>query len=182
MTLGTPHITRYLTASIVFLLLGLADPASTAQAQFWSDEEPIEEVVVIGHRDDAFAGFGSVFHYLDFLDASMNSWLEQLGNALDAAMETADDPDVVRSCAAQQTAFRTECLELAHRASQACIVSGGSLTAFAAFFGGLPGATVGITSALTCSEANFQAVNACNIAADQYTFPDANPICQLSSN
>lgn len=182
MTISKSCGTRFVAMSLALFSLALIHPDATANAQYWLDDEPMEEIVVIGQREDAFAGFGSVFSYLDFMDASMNNWLEQLGNALDAAMESTDDPEVIRSCEVQQSEFRQSCLDLAHRASQACIVSGGSLTLFATYLGGIPGFVVGVGSAVTCSEANYQAVNACNINADHYTFPGANPICQTSSN
>ena len=159
------------TVLIVAIFLTILATDSKAQFGGFDDEPPMEEIVVIGHREDVH-GFGSMLEYLDFRDAANINWLEQLNNVLDAANE-ADE----RLCASQVEAWRQQCHTLMDRNAVMCVTAG-ALVFYNAFRilgiganSSNPEILGGAGVALSCTEANSRAHAYCDKIADSSEGP-----------
>ena len=110
-------------AILVGLVSIVAQPVS-AQAQFsgWDDDEPpMEEIVVIGKRQNnrGFAGFDSVLEYLDFRDAVDINWMNQLNEILNYANEASE-----QYCNSQIDNWLAQCHITVERANVGCLTLG----------------------------------------------------------
>ena len=92
--------------SVYLMILFLAFTYSTsAYSQIWDDDEPIDEIVVVGRQTDyGFAGFGSIFDFLGFQEFFSDGWLSQLNELLDNANEAND-----QYCTAKIESWRADC-------------------------------------------------------------------------
>ena len=141
---------------IMFAVVGamLCFAVSTdAEAQgFFNDEEPMEEIVVVGQRQDRpdYAGFNSIFELWDFRESFENSFNDQLRDLLDQANEASE-----QMCQAQIDQWVADCHQQVNVLVAGCAISGGNLVGGAMraweAFRRLIGATAGPISAFSCT-------------------------------
>jgi len=166
--------------AILFLIAPLFAETANAQSFFDDDEPSMEEIVTTAPRigDRGYLGFSSVLEFLEFREATMINWVAQLNDILDAAIDTLANVDVEQVCNEQQSEFRGMCLQAAHNNLLLCGAGGFLLTGGAAgLSGGTLATIVGGGAGVYCTDSNFDAVNACNYAADNFSFPGAHLQC-----
>lgn len=178
--MSTPTISmgKHVSLGIAFSLF-LFLFCSPAQAQ--SEEPPMEEITATAQRLLPFSqNFTMLVWAIPetlgedyFLDALNDIALWDGGTG-----ETYTSQDVEDTCNQESSGFRQECLDAAHTANMTCLGGGAAVTAYGAFIGILPGAISAIGFGLGCTQADHDAVNACNSAADNSTFPGASELCQ----
>lgn len=156
--------------------------STSAQSQFWNDDdEPIDEIIVVGQRDYGFAGFGSIFELLDFQELFSDAWLNQFNELLDNANDASE-----QYCAAQIETWRSDCHHQMNVATATCITSGALVFANALRLLGILGngsweIIGGGGLLLSCNELNSRAHLYCDAIADSDSGPQVAQ-CLGSSN
>lgn len=135
----------------------------------------MDEIIVYGVQTD-FEDYFTITMYEVPEGFGTGAWIQNvldfMNNFVDLINVAAEDPDFdpVGQCLADQAAFRSECLSLATNANNLCLVTIGS---GARIFGPAGGSVVGYA----CSQTYSNAQSACNTAADNYSWPEANHLC-----
>ncbi len=146
--------------------------STSAQSQFWDDDDPpMDEIVVVGQRDYGFAGFGSIFELLDFQALYYDAWLNQLNELLDNANDASE-----QYCAAQIEFWRADCHHRMDTAAVVCVTGGALVFANALRLLGIIGngsldLLGGGGLLLSCGELNYRAHQTCDAIADSSRGP-----------